>query len=180
GEVVAPNARKLDREEIFPKDIYPKLGELGLLGVNIPEQYGGAAAGVVSYALAMIEISAACASTSVGMAVTNMAAELINAYGDEAQKKRHVARLASGEACVGAFALSEPHCGSDAGALRTTAVKRGDSWVLNGAKQWITSGAYAGVIVVWARTSNEGNRGLSCFIVEGGTQGLHVGRAEDK
>src|SRR6185295_12580048 len=135
-EVVAPQARKLDREEIFPKDVYPKLGELGLLGVNIPEAYGGAAAGVVSYALAMIEISAACASTSVGMAVTNMAAELINAYGDEAQKKRHVTRLASGE--------------------------------------------YAGVIVVWARTSNDGNKGLSCFIVEGGAKGLIVGRAEDK
>src|SRR5882724_10463837 len=121
-EVVAPQARKLDREELFPRDVYPKLGELGLLGVNIPEEYGGAAAGVVSYALAMIEVSAACASTAVGMAVTNMAAELINGYGTEAQKKKHVLALASGSACVGAFALSEPHCGSDAGALRTSAV----------------------------------------------------------
>jgi alkylation response protein AidB-like acyl-CoA dehydrogenase len=114
------------------------------------------------------------------MAVTNMAAELINAYGDEAQKKKHVTRLATGQACVGAFALSEPHAGSDAGALRTRAVKKGDRWVLNGAKQWITSGAYAGVMVVWARTSDDGNKGLSCFIVEGGTPGLHIGRAEDK
>src|SRR6185295_15148786 len=179
-EVVAPQARKLDREEIFPKDVYPKLGELGLLGVNIPEAYGGAAAGVVSYALAMIEISAACASTSVGMAVTNMAAELINAYGTEDQKKRHVTRLANGEACVGAFALSEPHCGSDAGALTTTATLKGGKWVLNGTKQWITSGAYAGVIVVWARTSSDGNRGLSCFIVEGGEKGLTPGKPEDK
>ncbi len=179
-EVVAPQARRLDREELFPKDVYPKLGELGLLGVNIPEQYGGAQAGVVSYALAMMEMSAACASTAVGMAVTNMAAELINAYGTEAQKKKHVAALATGQACVGAFALSEPHCGSDAGALRTRAEKKGDRWVLNGSKQWITSGAYAGVIVVWARTADTGNKGLSCFIVEGGAKGLIVGRAEDK
>jgi acyl-CoA dehydrogenase len=179
-DVVAPQARKLDREELFPTDVYPKLGELGLLGVNIPEEHGGAAAGVVSYALAMMEVSAACASTAVGMAVTNMAAELINAYGTEAQKKTYVTRLATGQACVGAFALSEPHAGSDAGALRTTATKKGDRWVLNGAKQWITSGAYAGVMVVWARTSNDGNKGLSCFIVEGGTPGLIVGRAEDK
>src|SRR5437879_4712809 len=93
-EVIAPQARRLDREELFPRDVYPKLGELGLLGVNVPEAYGGAEAGVVSYALAMIEVSAACASTAVGMAVTNMAAELINAYGTEAQKKRHVTRLA--------------------------------------------------------------------------------------
>src|SRR5688572_12787152 len=163
-EVVAPQARKLDREELFPKDVYPKLGELGLLGVNIPEQYGGAEAGVIAYALAMMEISAACASTAVGMAVTNMAAELINGYGDEAQKKKHVTALATGKACVGAFALSEPHCGSDAGALRTSATRKGDTWVLNGAKQWITSGAYAGVMVVWARTSSDGNKGLSCFI----------------
>ncbi|MBK7858906.1 MAG: acyl-CoA dehydrogenase family protein [Archangiaceae bacterium] len=179
-EVVAPQARAVDREERFPKEVYTQLGELGLLGVNVPEAYGGAEAGVVSYALAMMEISAACASTSVGMAVTNMAAELICTYGTEEQKKKHVTALVSGRAVAGAFALSEPHAGSDAGALRTSATRKGDRWVLNGAKQWITSGAYAGVMVVWARTSSEGNKGLSCFIVEGGTPGLIVGRAEDK
>ena len=89
-------------------------------------------------------------------------------------------KLTSGEAVAGAFALSEPHAGSDPGAGNTTAVKKGDRWVINGTKQWITSGAYAGVIVVWARTSNEGNKGLSCFIVEKGTAGLTAGRAEDK
>jgi alkylation response protein AidB-like acyl-CoA dehydrogenase len=177
---VAPQARALDREERFPKEIFPQLGELGLLAVNVPEAYGGAAAGVVSYGLAMIEMSKACASTSVAMGVTNMCAELICAFGTEDQKQRFVTRLASGAACVGAFALSEPHCGSDAGALRTTATLKGDKWVLNGTKQWITSGAYAGVMVVWARTSNDGNRGLSCFIVEGGERGLIVGKSEDK
>ncbi len=177
---VAPQARAIDREERFPLEIFPQLGELGLLGVNVPEAYGGAEAGVVSYALAMMEISKACASTAVGMAVTNMAAELINAYGTEAQKQKYVVALTSGKAVVGAFALSEPHAGSDAGALRTAAIRKGDAWVLNGTKQWITSGGYAGVIVVWARTSTDGNKGLSCFIVEGGEKGLHVGKPEDK
>lgn len=179
-EVVAPRARQLDREEIFPVEAYRQMGELGLLGVNVPSEYGGAEAGVVSYSLAVIEIAAACASTSVGMCVTNMCAELICQFGTDAQKKRFVPKLVSGEAIAGAFALSEPHAGSDPGAGTTNAVKKGDRWVINGSKQWITSGAYAGVIVVWARTSNEGNKGLSCFIVEKGAPGLTVGRAEDK
>lgn len=179
-DVVAPRARQTDREEKFPDDVYRQMAELGLLGVNVPAEYGGAEAGVVSYALAMMEISAACASTSVGMAVTNMVAELIVQFGTDAQKKKFVPHLTSGRAIAGAFALSEPHAGSDPGAGRTTAVKKGDRWVLNGTKQWITSGAYAGVIIVWARTSNDGNKGLSCFIVEGGAPGLVVGRAEDK
>jgi alkylation response protein AidB-like acyl-CoA dehydrogenase len=156
------------------------MGELGLLGVNVPAELGGAEAGVVSYSLAMIEVSAACASTSVGMAVTNMCAELITAFGTPAQKERHVRRLVSGEAVAGSFALSEPHAGSDPGAGLTTAVKKDGRWVINGTKQWITSGAHAGVIVVWARTSNTGNKGLSCFIVSGGAPGLIIGRHEDK
>ncbi|PZR09861.1 MAG: acyl-CoA dehydrogenase [Archangium gephyra] len=179
-DVVAPRARMTDREEKFPSEVYKQMAELGLLGVNVPAEYGGAEAGVVSYALAMMEISAACASTSVGMAVTNMVAELIVQFGTEAQKKKYVPFITSGQAIAGAFALSEPHAGSDPGAGRTTAVKQGEKWLLNGTKQWITSGAYAGVIIVWARTSNDGNKGLSCFIVEGGTPGLHIGRAEDK
>lgn len=179
-ERVAPLARTLDREERFPTDLFRQLGELGLLGVNLPAKYGGSEAGVVAYALAMMEMAAADASTSVAMAVTNMCGELINAFGTDAQREKYVTRLASGEAIAGAFALSEPHAGSDPGALRTTAVRRGDAWVLNGSKQWITSGAHAGVMVVWARTSASGNKGLSCFIVEGGTKGLIIGKHEDK
>jgi hypothetical protein len=179
-ERVAPQARKLDREEGFPKEQLQELASLGLMGVNIPAQYGGAEAGVVSYSLAMMEMAAACASTAVAMAVTNMCAELIYRFGTEAQREKFVTRLVSGEAIAGSFALSEPHAGSDPGALRTTAVRKGDRWVLNGSKQWITSGAYAGVMVVWARTGGEGNRGLSAFVVEGGTKGLHVGKHEDK
>jgi alkylation response protein AidB-like acyl-CoA dehydrogenase len=176
-ERVAPQARRFDKEELFPTELFKELASLGLMGVNLPAQYGGAEAGVVSYSLAMMEMAAACASTSVAMAVTNMCAELIHKFGTEAQREKYVTRLTSGEAVVGAFALSEPHAGSDPRAMRTTAVRRGDKWVLNGSKQWITSGAYAGVMVVWARTSE---KGISTFIVEGGTQGLIVGKHEDK
>ncbi len=179
-EVVAPRARQTDREELFPFDAYRQMGELGLLGVNVPEALGGAQAGVVAYALAVMEVSAACAATAVGMAVTNMCAELIVKFGTPGQQHRFVPKLVSGEAIAGAFALSESQAGSDPAAALTTAVKRSDRWVINGSKQWITSGAHAGVIVVWARTSSAGNRGLSCFVVEKGTPGLSVGRAEDK
>jgi hypothetical protein len=179
-DVVAPRARQTDREELFPTEVYRQMAELGLLGINVPTELGGAGAGVVSYALAVMEISAACASTSVGMCVTNMVAELIVQFGTPEQQKRFVPKITSGEAIAGAFALSEAHAGSDPGAGRTTAVKKGDRWVINGSKQWITSGAYSGVIIVWARTSNDGNKGLSCFIVEKGTPGLSIGKAEDK
>jgi hypothetical protein len=179
-DVVALRARDTDRLERFPGDVYRQMGALGLLGVNVPEELSGAGAGVVSYALAMMEIAAACASTSVGMAVTNMSAELICQFGTEEQKRKYVPELVSGRLVAGAFALSEPHAGSDPGAAKTTAVKRGDRWILNGTKQWITSGQYAGVIVVWARTSDEGNKGLSCFLVEKGTPGLSYGTPEDK
>lgn len=179
-DVVAPRARQTDREELFPTEVYRQMAELGLLGINVPTELGGAGAGVVSYALAVMEISAACASTSVGMCVTNMVAELIVQFGTPEQQRRFVPKITSGEAIAGAFALSEAHAGSDPGAGRTTAVKKGDRWVINGSKQWITSGAYSGVIIVWARTSNDGNKGLSCFIVEKGTPGLSIGKAEDK
>ncbi|HVG58341.1 MAG TPA: acyl-CoA dehydrogenase family protein [Hyalangium sp.] len=179
-ERIAPQARTLDREERFPTELFKELAELGLMGVNIPARYGGAEAGVVAYALAMMEIAAADASASVAMSVTNMCAELIHALGTDAQREKFVTKLTSGEAVVGSFALSEPHAGSDPGAMLTTAVRKGDKWVLNGSKQWITSGAHAGVMVVWARTSPAGNKGLSCFIVEGGTKGLIIGKHEDK
>ncbi len=179
-ERVQPGARERDREERFPVDLLREMAGLGLMGVNVPAAYGGAEAGAVAYALAMMEMASACASTAVAMAVTNMCAELICAFGTEEQKRSYVPRLVSGEAVAGAFALSEPQCGSDAAGLTTTAVRRGNGWVLNGAKQWITSGAYAGVMVVWARSGGPGSQGLSAFLVEGGTPGLQVGPPEDK
>lgn len=181
--VVAPRAAETDRDERFPADAVKGLAELGLMAVNVPEELGGAGAGVVAYALAMQEIARACASTAVTMAVTNMVGEVIATFGTEAQKRTFNPKLASGEYQAGAFALSEPGAGSDAGAMSTTACLDGDVWVLDGAKQWITSGREAGVMVVWARTGGtelRGTRGISCFLVEGGTKGLRAGKPEDK
>jgi alkylation response protein AidB-like acyl-CoA dehydrogenase len=154
------------------------------MAVNVPEELGGAAAGAVSYALAMQEVARACASTAVTMAVTNMVGEVVAAFGTSEQRDRVCKKLASGEWVAGSFALSEPEAGSDPGGMRTTATREGGGYVLRGNKQWITSGAFAGVFVVWARTApretHPGARGVSCFLVEGGTPGLRIGRAEDK
>jgi alkylation response protein AidB-like acyl-CoA dehydrogenase len=178
--VIQPVAAELDREGRFPFEILKGLAELGLMGVNIPAALGGAEAGVVSYALAMMEISRACASTAVTMAVTNMVAEVIARFGTDAQRERYVPRLTSGEYVAGAFALSEPEAGSDPGSMRTTAERTAGGWVLRGQKQWITSGSHAGVFVVWARTGGPGTKGISTFLVEGDTPGLKPGKHEDK
>jgi hypothetical protein len=176
-EHVAPAAAENDRLARFPADLVRGLGALGLLAVNVPAEHGGSEAGPVAYALALAEIAAADCATSVTMGVTNMVAETIARYGTEAQKARCLPRLASAEWLAGSFALSEPQAGSDASALATRAARRGGGWVLDGAKQWITSGDVAGVIVVWARTEPDG---ITTFLVEGGTPGLHVGRHEEK
>jgi alkylation response protein AidB-like acyl-CoA dehydrogenase len=177
---VAPAARENDRLARFPEEIIREMGPLGLLAVNAPVEYGGAEAGAVAYALAVMEIAAADCSVAVTMAVTNMVGEIIARFGTEEQKQHCLPRLASAEWLAGSFALSEPHSGSDAGALATRAVRTGNGWVLNGSKQWITSGDRAGVMVVWARTGRAGSSGISAFLVEGGTPGLVVGRHEDK
>jgi len=182
--VIMPEAAAIDREERFPRAILKGLAELGLMAVGVPEELGGSGAGTVAYALAMQEVARACASTAVTMAVTNMVGEVIAAFGSDAQRKAYNPKLASGEYAAGSFALSEPGAGSDAGGMTTTATRDGDAWVINGQKQWITSGAHAGVMVVWARTGDReklpGTRGISCFLVEGGTKGLIIGKAEDK
>jgi alkylation response protein AidB-like acyl-CoA dehydrogenase len=182
ARVVAPQAAEIDATERFPGDVMRALADLGLMAINVPQELGGAGAGAVAYALAMQEIARACASTAVMMSVTNMVGEAIARFGTDAQKEQHCPRLANGEAVLGSFALSEPDAGSDPGAMRTTARRDGDGWVLDGAKQWITGGSYAGVFVVWARTAapETGARGISCFLVEGGAKGLRIGRPEDK
>jgi alkylation response protein AidB-like acyl-CoA dehydrogenase len=181
---IAPKAAEIDKKSLFPRELIQGLADLGLMAVNVPEAYGGSGAGVVSYALAMQEVARACSSTAVTMAVTNMVGEVIATFGTEEQRTQYCTGLASGALVAGAFALSEADAGSDPGGMATTAVKDGDAWVLNGSKQWITSGAYAGVFVVWARTGDRatlpGTRGLSCFLVDGGSKGLKIGRAEDK
>ncbi len=187
-ERLLPRARERDVSEAFPEAELRELGRLGLLGVNVPEELGGVAAGGVAYSLALSEIAAADASVSVAMAVTNMVAEVICAFGTAAQKAHYVPRLCSGEAVAGAFALSEPQAGSDAAALRTLAVRApSGGYVIEGNKQWITSGDRAGVLVVWARTdggkpdrNEKSTRGISAFLVPGGHPGMHAGKPEEK
>jgi alkylation response protein AidB-like acyl-CoA dehydrogenase len=182
-EMVLPGAKERDQTETFSDDLLKQAAQLGLLGINIRSEFGGAEAGAVAYALAIMELSWACASTAVGIAVTNMCAELLQARGSHLQKARFLSSLVSGARGPGAFALSEPHCGSDVAALKTSAVKVGNDWVLNGAKQWVTSGDKAGILLVWARTgapTEAGTRALSTFIVEAGTPGLSAGKREKK
>ncbi|HTQ46223.1 MAG TPA: acyl-CoA dehydrogenase family protein [Polyangiaceae bacterium] len=184
ARVVAPRAAEIDgsETETYPREILRGLAELGLMAINVPPELGGSGAGVVAYALAMQEVARACASTAVMMSVTNMVGEAIARFGTDAQRQRHCPHLASGEYTMGSFALSEPDAGSDPGQMRTTARRDGNEWVIDGAKQWITGGSYAGVFVLWARTGtvDSGTRGISCFLVEGGAKGLKVGRPEDK
>jgi len=180
-EVVAPVARDGDRTGRFPEEVVRALASAGFLAVNVPEALGGAGAGPVAYALAMTEIAAADCAVAVTMGVTNMVGELIARYGTPEQAERCCPRLASGEWLAGAFALSEPGAGSDPAAMTTRATRRGGGWVLNGQKQWITSGDRAGVLVVWARDDpGAGTKGITAFLVEAGTPGLVVGRHEEK
>jgi alkylation response protein AidB-like acyl-CoA dehydrogenase len=178
---LVPAAHARDKSCAFPAAELRELGALGLLGVAVPEELGGAGAGVVAYSLAMQELARGDASVAVAVSVTNMVAELISRIGDDAQKQRHVPRLTSGQAVCGAFALSEPQAGSDPAGLTTRAEKTATGWRLSGAKQWITSGDRAGVLVVWAMTDPAaGHKGITAFLVEGGAKGLVVGRLEDK
>ncbi len=176
-----PAAHARDKESTFPEAELRELGDLGLLGVAVPEELGGAGAGVVAYSLAMQELARGDASVAVAVSVTNMVAELISRMGDEGQRTRHVPRLVSGQAVCGAFALSEPQAGSDPAGLTTRAERTAGGWRLTGTKQWITSGDRAGVMVVWAMTEpGSGHKGITAFLVEGGAKGLIVGRLEDK
>ena len=176
-----PRAAARDRSGEFPLRELKALAGLGLLGVNIPEPLGGAQAGVVAYSLAMQEIARADASVAVAMAVTNMVGEVIVKFGTDEQKRAWVPRLTSGDAVAGAFGLSEPQAGSDPAAMTTTATRTTTGWRLDGAKQWITSGDKAGVIVVWAKTDPKaGSKGISTFLVDGNSKGLSAGKHEDK
>jgi alkylation response protein AidB-like acyl-CoA dehydrogenase len=181
-KTLAPDAARMDREQAFPVGHVKALAELGLMGVNVPEPLGGAEAGAVSYALAMMEIAQGCASTAVTMAVNNMVAETIVRFGSEALQQKYVPEITSGRFTAASFGLSESHCGSDAAALHTSAKRDGNDFVINGSKQWISAADRAGVIVVWARTDSQAPqaKGISCFLVEAGAKGLVIGKKEDK
>jgi alkylation response protein AidB-like acyl-CoA dehydrogenase len=179
-----PVAAELDQghnQQSFFENL-KKLAELGFMGLNIEDSYGGSEAGVVAFSLAITEIARACASTAVTVSVNNMVSEVIQSLGSEAQKEHYITRLCSGEYLAGAFALTESGAGSDPAAMSTSAVRDGDHWVLNGAKIFITSAPYAGVFVVWAITDPTAakGKGISVFLVEPGTPGLEIGKPEKK
>jgi alkylation response protein AidB-like acyl-CoA dehydrogenase len=177
---IEPNAADWDRAHGFPRELLGELGELGLMGVCIPEDLGGAGADFVSYILVLEELSRADAGVGVTVAVHTSAVTLpILTFGTDEQKSRFVPPLARGE-LVGAFALTEPEAGSDAGSLRTAAVEDGDGWTINGAKQWITNGAFGGTVLLFARTdqSTPGPAGVSAFVLDGDQ--VQVTREEEK
>src|SRR6478672_10695668 len=177
---IDPHASQWDREHHFPRELFGKLAELGLMGACVPEEYGGAGADFLSYILVLEELSRADAGVGVTVAVHTSAATLpILAFGTDEQQRRFVPDLAAGRV-IGAFALTEPDSGSDAGALRTSAVADGEGWRLSGSKQWITNGSHAGTFLVFARTdaATSGTRGVSAFLVDGSD--VEVTREEEK
>jgi alkylation response protein AidB-like acyl-CoA dehydrogenase len=181
AERVRPAAAETDRAERFPREIIAELGRLGILGCFVPERYGGAGFDYVGYALAMEELSAACAATgTIFTAHASLATWPILALGSEAQRERYLPRLARGE-WLGCFALSEPGAGSDAGSIRTMARRDGDHYVLNGSKNFITNAPDAQLAVVFASLDpSRGNKGLAAFLVETGWPGWEVVRIEEK
>ncbi|MEE2713670.1 MAG: acyl-CoA dehydrogenase family protein [Planctomycetota bacterium] len=181
-DVVAPGAQERDRAHEFPRDVVRQAGEKGYLGLLIPEEYGGGSVGNVAQCLILEEIARADASTHVTISVHNSLFTVpVLTWGTEAFKKKYLPRFATGE-LLGAYALTEPHSGSDAAALSTTAVRDGDEWVLNGTKMWITTGASANFVVVFARTDKDAPnvKGISAFVVDTDQPGFTCGKKENK
>jgi alkylation response protein AidB-like acyl-CoA dehydrogenase len=180
-EPVAASLDQVDDEDLFHENL-KKLAELGFMGLNIKDEYGGAEAGVVAFSVAMTEIARACASTAVTVSVNNMVCEVIQALGSRDQREKYIPRICSGEYLAGAFGLTESGAGSDPASMTTSAVRDKDSWILNGSKIFITSGSCAGVFVVWAVTDPNApkGKGVSVFLVEPGVEGFTIGKAEKK
>lgn len=180
-KIIAKTASERDRTKEFPDRNLKEMGKLGLMGMMIPEKYGGESLDAVSYVIALSEIAYSCASTAVVMSVQNsIVCESIYNYGSKDQKKRFLFPLAKGKK-IGAFALTEPEAGSDPVSQKTTAVKENSHYVLNGTKRFITSGKNSGIVLVTAKTDeSKGHKGISCFIVPKDTPGLIVGALEDK
>jgi butyryl-CoA dehydrogenase len=179
---IKPVAAHMDEEKQFPYQNLKRMAEQGLMGMNIPVEFGGSEVGVVAYSLAITEIAKGCASHAVTTSVTNMVAEVIYEFGQEEIKRKHVPKLCNGQYPAGSFSITEPHTGSDAANLRTTAIKKNDTYVLNGSKTLITSGEASGVTVTWAVTDRNAKKGkgISAFVIEKGTPGFTIGKAEEK
>jgi isovaleryl-CoA dehydrogenase len=178
---IAPRAAQIDRDNLFPRDLWPKMGALGLHGVTAPEEYGGLALGYLEHCVAIEEVSRASASVGLSYgAHSNLCINQLTRNGSEQQKQRYLPKLISGEH-VGALAMSEPNAGSDVVSMTTRAERRGDRFVLNGAKMWITNGPAADTLVVYAKTDpSAGPRGISALIVERGMKGFSNGAKLDK
>ena len=178
---IAPQARYIDETGHFPAATFARMGQLGLMGLPFPEEYGGAGADSISTAIAIEEVARVCGSTAIAYAAhMGLGSAPIAMFGTDEQKRRFLAPAARGEH-IGAFGLTEPHAGSDAGATRTTAVLEGDEWVINGQKMWITNAPIAGHLIVTAVTDRDrGKRGISAIIIPGGAKGLSFGKPEHK
>lgn len=178
---IRPRMMEWDEDQIFPVELFHELGDLGLMGVLVPQEYGGAGFGYIEYITAIAELAKVDGSIGLSMAAHNsLCTNHILMFGNEEQKRRYLPKLASGE-WIGAWGLTEPNTGSDAANMRTVAVRDGDHFVLNGAKNFITHGKSGSVAVVIARTGNRGDsRGMTAFIIEKGTPGFSAGKKENK
>jgi butyryl-CoA dehydrogenase len=180
-KVLLPTAMERDRTKAFPSENLRKMGALGLMGMTVPPEYNGAGADTVSYVVALQEVAYACASTAVVMSVHNsIVCETLDRFGTEEQKEVYLKPLASGKV-IGAFAMTEPHAGSDPVSQTTWAERKGDYYIINGTKRFITTGKNAGLIIITAKTDKtKRHKGISAFIVEKGTPGFEVGKTEEK
>src|ERR1700678_3011475 len=178
---IAPRAAEIDRDNQFPRDLWPKIGALGLHGITVEEEYGGSGLGYLEHCIAMEEISRASAAVGLSYgAHSNLCVNQLRRNGNDAQKRKYLPKLISGEH-VGALAMSEPGAGSDVVSMTTRADRRGDRFVLNGAKMWITNGPVADTLIVYAKTDPAaGSRGISAFLIEKGFKGFRPGAKLDK
>ncbi|MBL8331509.1 MAG: acyl-CoA dehydrogenase family protein, partial [Rubrivivax sp.] len=178
---IAPRAAEIDRSDRFPMDLWRKMGDLGVLGITVPEEYGGAGMGYLAHMVAMEEISRASASVGLSYgAHSNLCVNQIKRNGTDAQKKKYLPRLISGEH-VGALAMSEPGAGSDVISMKLKAEDKGGHYLLNGSKMWITNGPDADTLVVYAKTEPElGARGVTAFLIEKGMKGFSIAQKLDK
>ncbi len=178
---VKPLAAEIDEQERFPRETVEKMANIGLFGINIPKQYGGAGGDYLSYIIAIEELAKVCATTAIILSAHNsLCCGPILTYGTEEQKQKYLVPLAKGEK-LGAFGLTEPNAGTDSAAQQTVAVLDGDHWVINGSKCFITNGGQADVYVIFAMTDKaKGNKGISAFIVEKDAPGFSIGKIEHK